>query len=130
MASPDKDDAFPRDPKEKRDSDGDGIGDHADMDDDNDGVPDEDALSSWQERGGNLWDPLEGSLAPKSHGWGPTVRRASGFPLFQFFGEALRGEAQHKCRYCQQGWPSGDRQTKVAPTLLCRIGPPVQFTPP
>jgi len=34
-------DAFPRDPKEWQDTDGDGIGDHADTDDDNDGFSDE-----------------------------------------------------------------------------------------
>jgi len=33
-------DAFPLDPKEWEDTDGDGIGDNADLDDDNDGIPD------------------------------------------------------------------------------------------
>ncbi len=37
---PDSLDAFPNDPKEWRDSDKDGIGDNADLDDDNDGMPD------------------------------------------------------------------------------------------
>lgn len=37
---PDSLDAFPNDPKEWRDSDKDGIGDNADPDDDNDGMPD------------------------------------------------------------------------------------------
>ena len=42
----DVDDAFPLDPKEQYDTDHDGIGDNADTDDDNDGIPDtvEDAL--------------------------------------------------------------------------------------
>ena len=35
-------DAFPRDPKESLDTDGDGIGNNADMDDDNDGTVDDD----------------------------------------------------------------------------------------
>lgn len=35
-------DAFPRDPKEQRDTDGDGIGDNADLDDDGDGFSDAD----------------------------------------------------------------------------------------
>jgi hypothetical protein len=37
---PDAQDAFPGDPKESVDTDGDGIGDNADPDDDNDGMPD------------------------------------------------------------------------------------------
>ena len=37
---PDDEDAFPNDPTEWRDSDGDGIGDNADNDDDNDGILD------------------------------------------------------------------------------------------
>jgi hypothetical protein len=37
---PDESDAFPADPDESGDHDGDGIGDNADPDDDNDGVPD------------------------------------------------------------------------------------------
>ena len=38
---PDGQDAFPKDAKESADSDKDGIGDNADPDDDNDGIPDE-----------------------------------------------------------------------------------------
>lgn len=37
---PDRDDAFPNDPRESSDNDGDGIGDGADLDDDNDEMPD------------------------------------------------------------------------------------------
>ena len=37
---PDDEDAFPDDPTETVDTDGDGIGDNADPDDDNDGMPD------------------------------------------------------------------------------------------
>jgi len=40
-AYPDSRDAFPNDPKEWLDSDHDGIGNNADLDDDNDGMPDE-----------------------------------------------------------------------------------------
>ena len=36
----DSKDVFPLDPKESKDNDGDGIGNNADLDDDNDGVPD------------------------------------------------------------------------------------------
>ena len=38
---PDEDDAFPNDPNESVDTDGDGIGNNADTDDDNDGIPDD-----------------------------------------------------------------------------------------
>ncbi|MEO1576276.1 MAG: Ig-like domain-containing protein, partial [Pseudomonadota bacterium] len=41
------DDAFPNDPNESQDSDGDGIGNVADLDDDNDAMPD-----AWEERYG------------------------------------------------------------------------------
>ncbi|MBI4605002.1 MAG: hypothetical protein HY721_23825, partial [Planctomycetes bacterium] len=53
-------DAFPLDPKEQRDSDGDALGDNADPDDDGDGWPDEEERkagtdpldrASWPERG-------------------------------------------------------------------------------
>ena len=37
---PDTEDAFPLDASENKDTDGDGTGDNADLDDDNDGVPD------------------------------------------------------------------------------------------
>ncbi len=37
----DQDDLFPEDPEEWQDSDSDGIGDNADLDDDNDGMPDD-----------------------------------------------------------------------------------------
>jgi len=45
-------DAFPRDPKEWRDTDGDGIGDNADPDDDGDGFTDDE-----ERRAGT--DPLD-----------------------------------------------------------------------
>lgn len=47
-------DAFPRDPKEQRDTDGDGIGDNADPDDDGDGFSDEEE----RQAGTNPLDPV------------------------------------------------------------------------
>lgn len=49
-------DAFPHDASEWRDTDGDGIGNHSDLDDDGDGLPDE-----WENRYG--LDPLDGTDA-------------------------------------------------------------------
>jgi hypothetical protein len=52
-------DAFPQDPAEYLDSDGDGIGDNADADDDNDGFSDEYEISKGA-------DPLDKNSIPKS----------------------------------------------------------------
>ncbi|MEM1262834.1 MAG: hypothetical protein AAGH76_10595 [Pseudomonadota bacterium] len=52
---PNRDDAFPGDPNETADNDGDGIGDNADLDDDNDTLPDR-----WEERFGlDRLDPAD-----------------------------------------------------------------------
>ncbi len=52
---PDASDAFPLDPTEWLDADGDGIGDNADLDDDNDGMPDD-----WEiQFGFNPFDPSD-----------------------------------------------------------------------
>ncbi len=53
-------DAFPHDPKEWRDTDGDGIGDNADLDDDNDGYSDEDE----KKQGTNPLDKLSFPTPP------------------------------------------------------------------
>jgi hypothetical protein len=53
---PDPQDAFPLDPTEWADTDGDGTGDNADLDDDNDGMPD-----AWEIQHG--FDPLDPSDA-------------------------------------------------------------------
>lgn len=53
---PDIIDAFPNDPNESNDNDGDGTGDNADLDDDNDGLPD-----TWEQDNG--LDPLNPSDA-------------------------------------------------------------------
>jgi PKD domain/Bacterial TSP3 repeat len=54
---PDWEDAFPHDPTETRDTDGDGIGDNADRDDDNDGYSDLDELACGS-------DPLDAASVP------------------------------------------------------------------
>lgn len=44
---PDGNDTFPLDPSEWADFDDDGVGDNADLDDDGDGIPDEDDYYPW-----------------------------------------------------------------------------------
>ncbi|MCK5772935.1 MAG: hypothetical protein KAH57_04035 [Thermoplasmata archaeon] len=62
---PDESDDFPNDPNETTDTDGDGIGNNADTDDDNDGMPD-----SWElEYGLDSLDPADFDQDPDGDGY-------------------------------------------------------------
>jgi len=60
-------DAFPRDPREWRDTDGDGIGDNADPDDDGDGWSDEEERNAGTDPLNAISFPEKGARGPAGH---------------------------------------------------------------